>query len=129
VKFLSFWVLGLPDAHYSQAFYFFTRLGPFKIEEMSEDPFILMFHDIIYDHEADSLKEAAADNLKISDIGLEKTADTSQRTSKQAWIQDRVFIPYNETLDSRAGRHKFHISVEDKVECAFLFFTCGSQRS
>jgi hypothetical protein len=55
-------------------------------------------------------KEAAADNLQISEIGNKDAQgpDTSERTSKQAWVEDRVFMEYNKTIHIQSGSHKFH---------------------
>ncbi len=48
------------------------RLGPFKVEEVNDQPFVAIFHDFLSDLENARLKEVAEDNLSLSRLGGEK---------------------------------------------------------
>ena len=57
------------------------KLGPFKMEELNQDPFIVSFKDFLYHEEIETLKSLAANNLKLSRVGLRDNAkkDTDLR--------------------------------------------------
>ena len=59
----------------------YLKLGPFKIEELNQDPFIISFKDFLYHEEIETLKSLAADNLKLSQVGMRDSAkkDTDLR--------------------------------------------------
>ena len=59
----------------------YLKLGPFKMEELNQDPFIVSFKDFLYHEEIETLKSLAADNLKLSRVGLRDNAkkDTDLR--------------------------------------------------
>ena len=56
----------------------YLRLGPFKLEEANADPFIVVFHEIIFDEEINQLKARAAPDLRRSVTG----GMNDQKTSK-----------------------------------------------
>ena len=59
----------------------YLKLGPFKMEELNQDPFIVSFKDFLYHEEIETLKSLAANNLKLSRVGLRDNAkkDTDLR--------------------------------------------------
>ena len=44
-------------------------LGPFKLEELNQNPFIVTFKNILYNEEVETLKSMASNNLKLSQVG------------------------------------------------------------
>ena len=59
----------------------YLKLGPFKMEELNQDPFIVSFKDFLYHEEIETLKSLAANNLKSSLVGVRDGArkDTDLR--------------------------------------------------
>lgn len=41
------------------------RIRPLKVEMINEDPYIVMFRDVMYDHEIDYIKKTAAPLVRI----------------------------------------------------------------
>ena len=57
----------------------YLRLGPFKMEEVSAEPFVVVFYDILYEEEMNQLKARAAVNLMRSEFGgMEASTKTGQ---------------------------------------------------
>lgn len=46
----------------------FLLLAPFKVEEMHDDPKVLVFHDVLYDTEIDAIKELS--RPRVSSFGF-----------------------------------------------------------
>ncbi|XP_016951383.1 prolyl 4-hydroxylase subunit alpha-2 [Drosophila biarmipes] len=74
----------------------FLRLGPLKLEEAHMDPYIVVFHDAMYDGEMDVIKRMARPRFRRATVqnsvtGALETAN--YRISKSAWLkthEDRV---------------------------------------
>jgi len=92
----------------------YLKLGPFKIEELNQDPFIVSFKDFLYHEEIETLKSLAANNLKLSRVGMRDSAkkDLDLRTSKQAWIKDRYFTPdIPDNIDPRQRKDVHYVNI------------------
>ncbi len=82
----------------------YLRLGPIKMEEKSEQPFVVMFHDIMSETEMEHYRKFAVQNMMRSVTGQGAKAKTSlERTSKQSWMADRVHA-FNRTPTEGAPR-------------------------
>ncbi|XP_043654748.1 prolyl 4-hydroxylase subunit alpha-1 [Drosophila teissieri] len=74
----------------------FLRLGPLKLEEAHADPYIVVYHDAMYDSEIDVIKRMARPRFRRATVqnsvtGALETAN--YRISKSAWLkthEDRV---------------------------------------
>ncbi|EDX15015.1 prolyl 4-hydroxylase subunit alpha-1 [Drosophila simulans] len=74
----------------------FLRLGPLKLEEVHADPYIVIYHDAMYDSEIDLIKRMARPRFRRATVqnsvtGALETAN--YRISKSAWLktqEDRV---------------------------------------
>lgn len=44
----------------------FLKIGPMKVEEFSLNPYIVVYHDLIYDDEIDYIKDAAKPKVKTN---------------------------------------------------------------
>ncbi|XP_017076371.2 prolyl 4-hydroxylase subunit alpha-1 [Drosophila eugracilis] len=74
----------------------FLRLGPLKLEEANMDPYIVIYHDAMYDSEIDVIKRMARPRFRRATVqnsvtGALETAN--YRISKSAWLktnEDRV---------------------------------------
>ncbi|XP_017144491.1 prolyl 4-hydroxylase subunit alpha-2-like [Drosophila miranda] len=66
----------------------FARIAPLKMEELSHDPYMVLFHDVVYESEIDFLLNAT--QLKASLVGQHQYSPV--RTSKE-----QHFVEYNDT--------------------------------
>ena len=48
----------------------YLRIGPFKIEELNEEPIVLMFHDFLPNVETDEIVSRASSKLFMSQTGF-----------------------------------------------------------
>lgn len=80
----------------------YLRLGPFKLEEKSDEPFVVVFHDFFSQDNMDALLDEAKDKLVRSQTGTRGSSKaTLTRTSKQTWLHDTFYsfdIYPNETM-------------------------------
>ncbi|XP_012276583.1 prolyl 4-hydroxylase subunit alpha-2 [Orussus abietinus] len=70
----------------------YLRIGPFKMEEAYLDPRIVIFHDVIYDDEIETIKRLAQPRFKRATVQNMKTGEletANYRISKSAWLQER----------------------------------------
>jgi prolyl 4-hydroxylase len=71
----------------------YLRLAPFKMEELSEQPFVIKLHDFMSDDEIRHFREYAVKNMYRSSTGMGQKSKTSlTRTSKQAWLPDKAHV-------------------------------------
>lgn len=72
----------------------YTMLGPFKLEEVSKEPYITVIHELMYGSEIEHFKGFADTKLERSGHGGKGGQGSStsfKRTSKQAWLEHRMF--------------------------------------
>ncbi|XP_039232777.1 prolyl 4-hydroxylase subunit alpha-1 [Drosophila yakuba] len=60
----------------------FTRIAPLKMEELSLDPYMVVFHDVIYDREIELMLNSSNFILSLTDSGQESEV----RASKDSYI-------------------------------------------
>ncbi|XP_052856488.1 prolyl 4-hydroxylase subunit alpha-3 isoform X3 [Drosophila gunungcola] len=60
----------------------FTRIAPLKMEELSTDPYMVVFHDVIYDSEIDLIMNSSEFSLSLIDVGQKSEV----RSSKDSFI-------------------------------------------
>ncbi|XP_070073428.1 prolyl 4-hydroxylase subunit alpha-2-like isoform X2 [Drosophila takahashii] len=60
----------------------FTRIAPIKMEELSTDPYMVVFHDVIYDSEIDAMLNSSEFSLSLVDSGQKSDV----RSSKDSYI-------------------------------------------
>ena len=80
--------------HHLHHFNPYSMLGPFKLEEASKKPYITIIHELMYDSEIEHFKAFAKPILKRSGLGGttgQGSAISFKRTSKQAWLEHRMF--------------------------------------
>ena len=73
----------------------YTMLGPFKLEQLSSQPYITVIHDMMYTSEMDHFKSYASDKLERSGHGDNNGSGGVQslkRTSKQTWLEHRQVV-------------------------------------
>ena len=54
----------------------YLKLGPFKMEELNQNPFIVSFKEFLYNDEIETLKSLAANNLRSSQVVRRGSAKT-----------------------------------------------------
>ena len=97
----------------------FTRLGPFKLEQVSSQPFITVVHELMTDTEAEHFKDYARDKLVRSGHGNNHVntegIHSFKRTSKQTWLEHRKFwMNFTEAVISRMG-----VNSEEEAKALF----------
>ena len=90
----------------------YLKLGPFKVEELNKEPFVVLLHDFMPNTECNEIISKASTNLKMSQTGFRQDTknDFSTRTSKQAWIEDQTFVPLNET-NIKGKKVSYHVNI------------------
>ncbi|XP_043272912.1 prolyl 4-hydroxylase subunit alpha-1 isoform X2 [Venturia canescens] len=69
----------------------FLKIAPFKEEEAFLSPRIVIYHDVIYDNEIETLKRMAQPRFKRATVQNYKTGEleiANYRISKSAWLQE-----------------------------------------
>ena len=70
----------------------YLRLGPFKLEEKNRLPYVALFRDFMSESETSYYRDWTRGKLERSvHGGSDDTKATLLRTSKQTWMDDRVF--------------------------------------
>ena len=64
----------------------YLRLGPFKIEEKSKNPFMVIFHDFLSEAETTLMTDIDKDRLKRSMMADPTVKQSKIRTSKQVCV-------------------------------------------
>ncbi|XP_022906186.2 prolyl 4-hydroxylase subunit alpha-1 [Onthophagus taurus] len=69
----------------------YLKIGPFKVEEAYTDPKIVVFHDVMYDSEIETIKRLAHPRFRRATVQNSMTGEleTAQyRISKSAWLKE-----------------------------------------
>ena len=72
----------------------FSRLGPFKLEILEDQPYTTLIHDLMTESEMEHFKNYASDKLERSGHGGSGKVSgitSFKRTSKQTWLEHRHF--------------------------------------
>uniref|UniRef100_A0A2M4BK34 procollagen-proline 4-dioxygenase n=2 Tax=Anopheles marajoara TaxID=58244 RepID=A0A2M4BK34_9DIPT len=79
----------------------FLKIAPLKLEEVSLDPFIVVYHQVISDREIKTFIEITRNSLKRAMVGDHTKQEVSkQRTSSSAWLDDPMHV-YVRTVSRR----------------------------
>ncbi|XP_067619710.1 prolyl 4-hydroxylase subunit alpha-1 isoform X2 [Eurosta solidaginis] len=68
----------------------FLRLAPFKLEEAYLDPYIVIYHDVMYENELELVKKMARPRFRRATVQNAQTGELETahyRISKSAWIR------------------------------------------
>jgi prolyl 4-hydroxylase len=88
---------------------FFSQLGPWKVEEIAKQPYVVRFFDILYDSEIDSLERLGEEKLAratVFDPATHKLVNADYRVSKSAWLKnedDETVATYNRRISLLTG--------------------------
>lgn len=69
----------------------FLKIAPLKLEQVSLDPYIVVYHDVMYDSEIEVLKRMAKPRFRRATVQNHKTGElevAAYRISKSAWLKD-----------------------------------------
>jgi prolyl 4-hydroxylase len=69
----------------------FLTIAPLKLEQVSIDPYIVLYHDVMYDSEIEVMKRMAKPRFKRATVQNHKTGElevAQYRISKSAWLKD-----------------------------------------
>ncbi|XP_023167842.2 prolyl 4-hydroxylase subunit alpha-2-like [Drosophila hydei] len=99
----------------------FLHLAPFKMELLSEDPYMVVFHDVLYDEEIESLRRMSEPSLSrsliVEEDGTEtvfkvRTAndvflDSDELSPKDAQLVKRIYQRLRDLTELRLGHASF----------------------
>lgn len=69
----------------------FLTIAPLKLEEASLNPYIVIYHDVIYDNEIELIKKMAKPRFERATVQNDETGEVevaTYRISKSAWLED-----------------------------------------
>ncbi|ALC47612.1 CG31016, partial [Drosophila busckii] len=74
----------------------FLQLAPFKVEQLSLDPYIVVYHDVIYESEILQLQSMTKSQLMGTTVKIEtgNLQSSQHRTSRGAWL------PHDDSSDA-----------------------------
>ncbi|KAF7990836.1 hypothetical protein HCN44_000641 [Aphidius gifuensis] len=104
----------------------FLKIAPFKEEEAYLDPRIVIYHDVIYDDEIDTIKRMAQPRFKRATVQNYKTGEleiANYRISKSAWLQEHEH-KHVEAV-SRRVEHMTSMSVDTAEELQVVNYGIG----
>uniref|UniRef100_A0A182K3U4 Prolyl 4-hydroxylase alpha subunit domain-containing protein n=1 Tax=Anopheles christyi TaxID=43041 RepID=A0A182K3U4_9DIPT len=79
----------------------FLRIAPLKLEEVNQDPVIVVYHEVITNKEIDTILNIAKPLLHRSMVGDDQKRTVSKtRTSSNAWLDDALH-PVVRTISKR----------------------------
>ncbi|XP_049536171.1 prolyl 4-hydroxylase subunit alpha-1-like [Anopheles darlingi] len=80
----------------------FLRIAPLKVEQISHDPFMMVYHEIISDREITNVLEAARPRLNRALVfEANKYSVTHYRTSTNAWLDVEMFYTHLKPIVKR----------------------------
>lgn len=90
---------------------FFSKIAPFKIEEANLDPYLVIYHDVLFDSEIEILKNITKPKIYRAEISQPGGSVTSNhaRVAQIAWFTD----------DS----HEVVRRISRRVEVSFIFYS------
>lgn len=69
----------------------FLKIAPLKLEEANLKPYIVLYHDVMYDNEIEVLKQMAKPRFRRATVQNHKTGEletANYRISKSAWLRN-----------------------------------------
>jgi len=69
----------------------FLKIAPLKLEQISHDPYIVVYHEVAFDSEIEVVKRMAKPRFKRATVQNHKTGELEvahYRISKSAWLKD-----------------------------------------
>lgn len=69
----------------------FLKIAPLKLEQYSFDPYIVVYHDVMYDSEIEVIKRLAKPRFRRATVQNHKTGEletANYRISKSAWLKE-----------------------------------------
>lgn len=69
----------------------FLKIAPLKLEQVSHDPYIVIYHHVMYDAEIEKIKVMAKPRFRRATVQNHKTGELEHahyRISKSAWLKD-----------------------------------------
>ena len=91
----------------------FNMMGPFRLEQLSDQPYITIIHGLMTEEEMDHFKSFARARLVRSGhagAGKEPEKTSLKRTSKQTWLEHRLFnLNFSEITEVTGARTREEI--------------------
>ncbi|XP_022182993.1 prolyl 4-hydroxylase subunit alpha-2-like isoform X2 [Myzus persicae] len=83
---------------------FYRILMPFKEEDINSEPFIKIYHDVLYDDEILKIKTASLENMRDAHIrttGTNTALKERSRSGQVNWINEHDAVEYLDALNTR----------------------------
>ncbi|CAD7090459.1 unnamed protein product [Hermetia illucens] len=105
----------------------YLKIGPFKLEEANLDPYIVMFHEVLFDDEIQHIKISAKPRLsRAKVIGNQEGGDeSSYRISKVAWLGETEHRILGRVV--RRAADLTNLDMETSEELQVLNYGIGGQ--
>lgn len=85
----------------------YAMLGPFKVEEVNLDPYIVLYLDVLSDSDIEKLKENSKTRLERAvTVGIGNNEKSNKRISQVAWIndfEDKVIKKISQRVEDMTG--------------------------
>lgn len=97
----------------------FLLIAPFKVEEISHDPFIVVFHDVMYDNEIEVIKRMAKPRFKRATVQNHKTGElevANYRISKSAWLRDTEHVAVSNIVQRTEDMTGLTMSTAEELQ-------------
>ncbi|XP_063988098.1 prolyl 4-hydroxylase subunit alpha-1 [Diachasmimorpha longicaudata] len=104
----------------------FLKIAPFKEEEAYLNPRIVIYHDVIYDDEIETIKRMAQPRFKRATVQNYKTGEleiANYRISKSAWLQEHEHKHVQSV--SRRVEHMTSMTVDTAEELQVVNYGIG----
>ncbi|KAL6443509.1 hypothetical protein ACFW04_001583 [Cataglyphis niger] len=104
----------------------FLKIAPFKEEEAYLDPRIVVYHNVIYDEEIETIKRMAQPRFKRATVQNYKTGAleiANYRISKSAWLQEHEHK--HVAAVSKRVEHMTSMSIETAEELQVVNYGIG----
>lgn len=104
----------------------FLKIAPFKEEEAYLNPRIVIYHDVIYDEEIETIKRLAQPRFKRATVQNYKTGELEiahYRISKSAWLQEHEHKHVKDV--SRRVEHMTSLTVDTAEELQVVNYGIG----
>lgn len=97
----------------------FLRIGPLKLEQISHDPYIVVFHDVMYDNEIEIIKRMAKPRFKRATVQNHKTGElevAQYRISKSAWLKDEEHDVVRNVVQRTADMTGLNMETSEELQ-------------
>lgn len=97
----------------------FLLIAPLKLEQVSHDPYIVVYHEVMYDSEIEIMKRMAKPRFKRATVQNHKTGELEvahYRISKSAWLKDEEHEAVGNVVQRTADMTGLTMSTAEELQ-------------